>query len=95
MQFGRSSKIDEMHGLAFRSYNIIPQDIKVDLFRSNENIYFAHDYNYLGWRKIAIGGIRKHVIPGNHSEIFLSPAVEKVGSILQKIMDSDDSESCE
>jgi hypothetical protein len=40
-------------------------------------------------------GIRKHLIPGNHSEMFLLPAVEEVGSILQKIMDSDDSESYE
>lgn len=64
-----------------------------DFFRSTENVYFAHDYKYLGWRKIAIGGIRKHKIPGNHSEMFLSPAVKEVGSILQKIMDSDDSEN--
>jgi hypothetical protein len=62
------------------------------LFRSTEDIYFAHDYKYLGWKSIALKGIRKHLIPGNHSEMFLSPAVEEVGSVLQKIMDSDDSE---
>ena len=91
LQFNYSSKIDEMHALAFIRYNLIPQDIKVDLFRSTKDIYFAHDYKYLGWKKIAVGGIRKHIISGNHSEMFLSPAVEKVGSILQKVMDSDDS----
>ena len=95
LQFNYSSKIDEMHALAFIRYNLIPQDIKVDLFRSTKDIYFAHDYKYLGWKKIAVGGIRKHIISGNHSEMFLSPAVEKVGSILQKVMDSDDSESYE
>ena len=82
-----------MHALAFIRYNLTPQDIKVDLFRSTKDIYFAHDYKYLGWKKIAVGGIRKHIISGNHSEMFLSPAVEEVGSILQKVMDSDDSES--
>ncbi len=95
LQFNYSSKIDEMHALAFISYNLIPQDIKVDLFRSTENIYFAHDYKYLGWKSIALKGIRKHLIPGNHSEMFLPPAVIEVASILQKIMDSDDSENYE
>jgi thioesterase domain-containing protein/acyl carrier protein len=92
LQFNYSSKIDENHAMAFIRYNLIPQDIKVDLFRSTEDIYFAHDYKYLGWKSIALKGIRKHLIPGNHSEMFLSPAVEEVGSVLQKIMDSDDSE---
>ena len=93
LQFNYSSKIDEMHALAFIRYNLTPQDIKVDLFRSTKDIYFAHDYKYLGWKKIAVGGIRKHIISGNHSEMFLSPAVDEVGSILQKVMNSDDSES--
>ena len=51
-----------------------------DLFRSTENVFFALDYKYLGWKKIAIGGIRKHILSGNHSEIFLSPAVECSGN---------------
>jgi len=87
MQFNRSSKIDEMHGLAFSRYNLIPQDIKVDLFRSTEDVFFAHDYNYLGWKKIALGGIRKHIIPGNHSEMFIPPGVNKLSGILQDLVD--------
>ena len=87
MQFNRSSKIDEMHGLAFSRYNLIPQDIKVDLFRSTEDVFFAHDYNYLGWKKIALGGIRKHIIPGNHSEMFIPPGVNKLSGILQDLLD--------
>ena len=66
-----------------------------DFFRSIENVYFAHDYKYLGWRIIAIGGIRKHMVSGNHNEMFLSPGVEKVVSILQEVLDSEDSESYE
>ncbi|NAS32280.1 amino acid adenylation domain-containing protein [Flavobacteriaceae bacterium R38] len=92
MQFNRTSKIDEMHQLAFDRYNLIPQDIKVDLFRATKNIFYAHDYKYLGWRKIALGGIRKHMIPGNHSEMFFPPAVEDFGSSLQHALDNNDSE---
>ncbi|MBF8150479.1 amino acid adenylation domain-containing protein [Winogradskyella sp. F6397] len=87
LQFNRTSKIDEMHAVAFKSYNLIPQDIQVDLFRSTEDIYFAHDYKNLGWEKIAKGGIRKHMIPGNHSEMFLSPAVEEVSKLLESVLD--------
>lgn len=89
-QFNRSPKIDEMLNEAFVNYTLIPQDIKVDLFRSSEEIYLAHDYNLLGWKKIALGGIRKHKMPGNHSELFISPAVEECSRILQNLLDHPD-----
>ncbi len=87
MQFNRTTKIDKMHQLAFERYRLIPQDITVDLFRATKNIFYAHDYKYLGWSKIALKGIRKHMIPGNHSEMFLSPVVEEFGSKLQDVLD--------
>ncbi|SDI53412.1 non-ribosomal peptide synthetase [Winogradskyella thalassocola] len=86
LQFNRTSKIDEMHAVAFLRYNLIPQDIQVDLFRSTEDIYFTHDYKNLGWKKIAKGGIRKHMIPGNHSEMFLPPAVDEVSELLESVL---------
>lgn len=89
-QFNRSPKIDQMLDAAFIKYTIIPQNIKVELFRSSEDIYLAHDYKLLGWKNIAIDGINKHLIPGNHSEMFLSPAVEEVAGILQKAIDNND-----
>ncbi|MDY8134319.1 amino acid adenylation domain-containing protein [Aquimarina sp. 2201CG5-10] len=95
MQFNRTAKIDKKHQLAFERYNLTPQDIQVDLFRATKNIFYAHDYNNLGWRKITLGGIRKHMVPGNHSEMFLSPAVEEFGSKLQHVLDNFDSESSE
>ncbi|WP_178984938.1 thioesterase domain-containing protein [Winogradskyella helgolandensis] len=87
LQFNRSSKIDKMHGLAYARYHIIPQDIEVDLFRSTKKLYFAHDYNYLGWKRIALDGVHKHILPGNHSEMFFSPVVEKFGEKLQNLLD--------
>ena len=92
MQFNRSSKIDKMHKSAFMRYNMEPENIVVDLFRSSENIYFAHDYKYLGWKQMAKGGIRRHVMPGNHSELFLSPVVEEFAEKLQYVLDNHDSE---
>lgn len=89
MQFNRSLQVDKKTALAFYNFDLIPQDIEVTLFRCTENIYFAHDTKNLGWGKIALGGIRKHMVPGNHSEIFLSPAVEGVSKTLQNLLDND------
>ena len=91
IQFNRTSKIDKMHRLAFERYHLTPEDITVDLFRATKNIFYAHDYKYLGWRKIALKGIRKHMVPGNHSEMFLSPSVEEFGNKLQYILDNSNS----
>lgn len=88
-QFNRSSLIDKKHAAAFYNYNLIPQDLKVDLFRASENIFLAHDHDLLGWKKFALGGIRKHLIPGNHSEMFLPPSVDEVAKILQNLLDDE------
>ncbi|GGZ71919.1 non-ribosomal peptide synthetase [Algibacter mikhailovii] len=88
MQFNRTAKIDEMQSLAFSKYNLDAQDIKVDLFRSTEDIYFAHDYKYLGWQSAASKGIRKHMVPGNHSDMFFQPAVEGFAKDLQHVLNT-------
>ena len=91
IQFNRSTNIDKIHSLAFMKYTIEPQDIIVDLFRASENVYFAHDFKFLGWKNIAKKGIRKHLVTGNHNDMFLSPNVEKFANLLQKTLDKCDS----
>lgn len=91
LQFSRSPNIDKMHGKAFGRYIIEPQEIVVDLFRASENVYFAHDFKYLGWKKLAAKGIRKHRVPGNHNDMFESPNVEHFANSLQETLDGHDS----
>ncbi|MAU17385.1 MAG: non-ribosomal peptide synthetase [Muricauda sp.] len=91
LQFNRSLKIDKMHSRAFDRYNIEPEDVVVDLFRASENVYFAHDFKYLGWKTVATKGIRKHMVPGNHNDMFVSPNVEVFAKLLQDTLDSNDS----
>ena len=81
-----------MHSDAFFKYTIAPQNITVDLFRASENVYFAHDFKYLGWKKLATKGIRKHKVPGNHNDMFLPPNVEVFAKLLQDTLDNNDSE---
>ena len=90
-QFNRSTNIDKMHSNAFFKYTIAPQNITVDLFRASENVYFAHDFKYLGWKKLATMGIRKHKVPGNHNDMFLPPNVEVFAKLLQDTLDTNDS----
>ncbi|WP_394749356.1 non-ribosomal peptide synthetase [Spongiimicrobium salis] len=81
-------KLDTMHHQAICRYHMVPQDIEVDLFRvSTNDIYFAHDPKYLGWKKFALKGVQKHMIPGNHQDMFSSPNVETMGRTMQEILD--------
>ncbi|REG87912.1 thioesterase domain-containing protein [Winogradskyella sediminis] len=90
LQFNRSAKIDEEHTLAYQKYHIVPQPIKVHLFWSTKKLYFAHDYNCLGWKNIALAGVQKYILPGNHSEMFLYPVVEELGAKLKILLNNDD-----
>ncbi|WP_047245795.1 non-ribosomal peptide synthetase [Maribacter thermophilus] len=95
MQHNRSLKMDTMHNQATDRYTIVPQDMVVDLFRAKQDIYFAHDYNLLGWKNIAKKGIRKHMVPGNHIDMFSSPNVEVFANSLQDVLDNYDTENKE
>lgn len=90
IQFNRSAEIDKKHVAAFYKYNMFPQDQDVHLFRSTEDIFLTHEPKFLGWKKFALNGIHRHIIPGNHSEMFLPPAVDNVAEILQNLLDNED-----
>ncbi|SDS92025.1 non-ribosomal peptide synthetase [Winogradskyella sediminis] len=82
-------KLDQMHNNAIRNYHILPLDIKVDLLRvAEDDIFYAHDRDLLGWEPIAKGGVNKHEIPGNHINMLSPPNDKKLGRIVQKILDN-------
>lgn len=87
MQFNLSSKLPENHHIATSNYTIRPQNIVIDLFRAKEEINFVHDPKFLGWKKINIKGIRKHMIPGNHLDMFEKGNVEYFAKSLQYVLD--------
>ena len=81
--------------LAINRYTMRPQDIMVDLFRAKEDVFFAHDFKFLGWKKLARKGIRKHMLPGNHLDMFDSPNVEVYARNLQQVLNEYDSDNYE
>ncbi|RCW92497.1 non-ribosomal peptide synthetase [Winogradskyella arenosi] len=87
LQHNRTLKMDRMHSLACMKYVMEPQDISVDLFKAEDNVFFAHDFKYLGWRKFAQQGVQRHMIPGNHLDMFDTPNVEVYAKRLQEVLD--------
>ena len=94
-QFNVSSKMYTNHNIATSKYTITPQDIVIDLFRADEEVNFVHDHKYLGWKKMASKGIRKHMVKGNHVDMFEKPQVEDFAKSLQHVLDNYDSKNYE
>ncbi len=87
MQFNVPYKMQHNHEIATNAYTITPQDIVIDLFRAQEEINFVHDHDLLGWKKMGLKGIRKHMVPGNHVDMFEKPHVDVLAASLQNVLD--------
>ena len=85
--------MEHNHAIATKAYTITPQDIVIDLFRAQEEINFVHDHDLLGWKKMGRKGIRKHMVPGNHVDMFEKPNVDFLAASLQKVLDHKNLES--
>jgi len=88
MQFNVPLKMQTNHNRATDRYTITPQDIVIDLFRANEEVNLVHDHKFLGWTKMAKKGIRKHMVVGNHVDMFEKPHVKDFAEKLQHVLDN-------
>jgi amino acid adenylation domain-containing protein len=93
MQFHRVLKMEQNHIKATDSYYIRPQDIVIDLFKAEEEINLVHDKKFLGWKKFAKKGVRKHMVHGNHIDMFDKSNVEVFATQLQYVLDNHNLES--
>lgn len=76
------------HQIATNNFTIEPQDVVRDLFRATEEINFVHDRKLLEWKKMGLKGIRKHIVPDNHVDMFDEPNVEVLAKSLQYVLDN-------
>lgn len=88
MQFNVPYDMLKNHNKATGEYTITPQNIVVDLFRATEEVNLVHDHEYLGWKKVANKGIRKHMVVGNHVDMFEKPDVKDFAYKLQQVLDN-------
>jgi len=68
-------------------YHLKPQDFKVDLFRSKDDMQYKLDPTHLGWKKAALKGVTIHNISGNHLNIVAPPNDKVLARLLQDILD--------
>lgn len=88
MQHHRSLKMEKNHINATDTYTIKPQNIVIDLFKAEEEINLVHDKKYLGWKSIATKGVRRHMVLGNHIDMFDKDKVHIFAEKLQYALDN-------
>ena len=67
-------------------YQITPQQLEVELFRSEEDDNYKLDPTHLGWKKAALNGVNIHNISGNHLNIVAPPNDKILAKIIQGIL---------
>lgn len=81
-------RIGEQHDIAYNNYWIQPFDGIIDLFKAKTRVYFVEDPKFLGWKKIALKGVRVHEVPGDHKTMLLNPNDKEFARALQNALDN-------
>ena len=65
--------------------------MKVDLFMSTDRVRTSRRAGYyertFGWEKLAGGGVRCHVLRGDHASILSPGSLKKMSPVIRKCMD--------
>lgn len=78
---------DGMVSKIIDKYQLIPQDVEVDLFRAENDESYKLDPDHLGWKKAALKGVNIHNISGDHLSIVEPPNDKILARELQKLLD--------
>jgi thioesterase domain-containing protein len=85
-KYGHPYQIGLAQQAAIQRYKLVPQPLKVHLFRNEERAFYVPDFEHLGWRPFALHGISRHDIPGNHNHIFAPPHDQQAARIIQEAL---------
>ena len=69
---------------AYHKYHLQALDIKLDLFKARELMFFVADPKFYGWNKYARKGVVVHEIDGNHLTLFNRAHGELIARIVQQ-----------
>jgi len=86
--FGYANKIDIKNVQAWEKYIFTPYNGSIELFRAKTKTFYMEDFEYLGWKSLALKGVRIHEIPGEHNYIFAPPNDQEFATILQSCLDN-------
>ncbi|GAB3264612.1 hypothetical protein GCM10027347_31780 [Larkinella harenae] len=85
---GNYYKVNEMNIIAAQKYRLEPQDITVTLFRAKKQVAYKKDFEFLGWKPLALKGVNIHEVPGDHFNLFTAPNDKEFARILQQVLDN-------
>lgn len=67
-------------------YQLIPQELEVELFRAENDESYKLDAIHLGWKKAALKGVNIYNITGNHLNIVSPPNDKVLAEMLQDLL---------
>jgi thioesterase domain-containing protein/acyl carrier protein len=73
---------------SLKKYKMEPYGGTIDLFISEDKVYYQDDPEYLGWRPFSTQPINISKVKGDHDKMILPPNDKAFAKILQKRLDS-------
>jgi thioesterase domain-containing protein len=74
---------------ALNSYEAQPYPGRITLFRTpaTKHSWMFHNEPYLGWDRVAGGGVEVHEVPGEHSTLLEEPQVQVLAARLKTCLE--------
>ena len=86
--FTYEEEVNRSYDIAYDNYLLDAIDVRVDLFRVRQRIYYVDDPVFMEWEKYATKGVEVHEVPGDHKTFLFSPNDKEFARILQACLDS-------
>ena len=86
LRYKQPLKLYQVNSAATNQYQLLPQPVKIDLFRVKNTTYYMHDTVFLGWKPFALDGVKVHEIAGDHTQIFSPPNDKESARLLQEVL---------
>ncbi|QJW88007.1 amino acid adenylation domain-containing protein [Spirosoma taeanense] len=81
-------QINYKHEQALGRYVLKPYEGGVHVFKATNRPYFYGDYQDLGWKRYALGGVSVFDVPGTHLSMFTPPYDQEFARVLQNALDT-------
>jgi thioesterase domain-containing protein len=85
--FTYEEEVNRSYDIAYEKYFMTPTDLKIDLFRVKQRIYYIDDPSYMEWLKYTNSGVEVHEVPGDHKTFLFPPNDREFARILQACLD--------
>lgn len=73
---------------ALDKYELTPFNCPLTLIKAEVYDHYNDDAEFLGWKKYALNGVNRHLVPGNHITMLQEPNAIKFGAALQNAIDN-------